>query len=117
MSEIAATLPRAAVRAAGADPSPVRRVLSADDWLMRTGIVLIGAWLVVTMALPLWSLLSKSFADRDGNFVGLANYVRYFASPALFASIGNSLFIGLAVTAVTVPLAFLYAYALTRSSM
>ena len=37
------------------------------------------------LVLPLWALLSKSFENHDGEFVGLANYVRYFSTPALFA--------------------------------
>ena len=28
----------------------------------------------MTLVLPLWTLLSKSFQDQDGDFVGLANY-------------------------------------------
>ena len=67
--------------------------------------------------LPLWSLLSKSFQDQNGDFVGLANYVRYFSTPALFASVWNSLFIALLATAIVLPLAFVYAYALKRSCM
>ena len=39
------------------------------------------------------SLLSKSFESADGDFVGLANYVRYFSTPALVASLWNSLWI------------------------
>ncbi len=48
---------------------------------------------------------------------GLRNYVEYFSTPALFKSIFNSLSIAAISTVVTVGLAFLYAYALTRSCM
>jgi iron(III) transport system permease protein len=94
-----------------------RRRLDRDDLLMRAGICLLIGWMLVTLVLPLWWLLSKSFQNQDGNFVGLANYVQYFSTPALFASVWNSLFIAFLSTAIVLPLAFVYAYALQRSCM
>ena len=88
-----------------------------DEWLMRGLLVLLGLWLIATVALPLWTLLSKSFQDFNGNFVGLANYARYVSTPSLLASFWNSLAIALVTTAIVIPLAFIYAYALTRSCM
>jgi len=49
--------------------------------------------------------------------IGLSNYVTYFATPALSQSIQNSLVISVISTAVTVLLAFGFAYALNRSCM
>jgi iron(III) transport system permease protein len=99
-------------------PATATRVrLSRDDVIMRAGIALLVLWLFVAVALPLWALLSKSFQTADGGFIGLANYVRYFSTPALFQSVGNSAFVALAATAIVLPLAFVYAYALTRSCM
>ncbi len=96
---------------------PTRRRLDRDDWLMRGGICLMIGWLSLTLILPLWWLLSKSFQNQNGDFVGLANYIQYFSTPALFASVWNSLFIALLTTAIVLPLAFTYAYALQRSCM
>jgi len=84
---------------------------------MRAGIVLLIFWMLVTLVLPLWWLLSKSFQNQNGEFVGLANYIQYFSTPALFASVWNSLFIALLTTAIVLPLAFIYAFALQRSCM
>ena len=84
---------------------------------MRALMVLIGLYLVATLALPLWIMLSKSLEDHDGHFVGFANYLRYFQTPALSHSIHNSFYVSILTTAITVPLAFMYAYALTRSCM
>ena len=98
-------------------PTTVRRTLSSDDIIMRAGLVLLACWLAITVALPLWSLLSKSFENRDGAFVGLANYIHYFSTPALFQSVWNSLGVALISTAIVLPLAFIYAYALTRTCM
>lgn len=95
----------------------VRPKASRDDLIMRGGLVLFAAVLLVIVALPLWSLLSKSFQDHNGSFVGFANYLRYVQTPALFQSFWNSLFIAVVTTSIVVPLAFVYAYALTRSCM
>jgi len=97
--------------------APTKRRLDRDDWLMRGGICLMIGWLGLTLILPLWWLLSKSFQNNQGAFVGLANYIEYFSTPALFASVWNSLFIAFLSTAIVLPLAFVYAYALQRSCM
>jgi iron(III) transport system permease protein len=96
---------------------PTRRRLDRDDLLMRAGICLLIGWLLLTLILPLWWLLSKSFQNQNGEFIGLANYLRYFSTPALFASVWNSLYIAVLTTAIVLPLAFVYAYALQRSCM
>jgi len=103
---------------AAAPPAPVVRPrMARDDVVMRLGIAGMVVLLLVFVALPLWWLLSKSFEDADGRFVGLANYVRYFSTPALFESVENSFFVAALSTAIVLPLAFLYAYALTRSKL
>ena len=84
---------------------------------MRAFIGVIGLYLVVALALPLGLMLGKSLQGSRDEFVGLANYIRYFSTPALFQSIGNSLWIAILGTAITVPAAFAYAYALTRTRM
>ena len=84
---------------------------------MRAFIGVIGLYLVVALALPLGLMLGKSLQGSRDEFVGLANYIRYFSTPALFQSIGNSLWIAILSTAITVPAAFAYAYALTRTCM
>lgn len=94
-----------------------RRRLSADDLVLRAGIVAVLAALILFVALPLWALLSKSFQNADGGFVGFANYVRYFATPSLLQPLWNSLAVASISTALVLPAAFLYAYALTRSCM
>ncbi len=91
--------------------------LSRDDMIMRGFMTAIGLYLVVTLALPLYTMLSKSFEDSDGGFIGLSNYVEYFTTPALVYSIENSLFIALLTTCITITIAYSFAYALTRSCM
>jgi iron(III) transport system permease protein len=95
----------------------VPRRLSAEEIVMRAAILALVAFLLLAIALPLATLLSKSFQDGDGRFVGLANYIRYFSTPALVASLWNSIWVAALATAIVVPLAFFYAYALTRTRM
>jgi iron(III) transport system permease protein len=88
---------------------------SREDLTMRAGVVAIVVMLLTIVGLPLWALLVKGFEDVDGHFVGLANYAAYFATPALFNSALNSFEVAVVTMLVVVPLAFLYAYALTRT--
>ena len=102
----------------GRSPSaarPVRRKIAGEDWVAIVAVGALAVYLFVTVALPLWALLSKSFQNKDGAFVGLTNFVQYFQNPTLSQSIFNSVWVALATTAIVVPLAFVYAYGLTRS--
>ena len=89
--------------------------VSSEDWIMRAVLVGIALYLTVSILLPLYAILSKSFKNADGLFVGLANYVNFFSTPALFWSIENSLTVTLICCVIVVTLAFIYAYALTRT--
>ena len=96
------------------------RLLETIDtgaWLMR-GLALMGClWMLVAVVLPLYGLLSKSMLDSHGQFVGLANFVRYFRTPALAASLYHSFFVSVLTTVASVTLGTLYAYALTRTAI
>jgi iron(III) transport system permease protein len=93
------------------------RRLDSDGAWMRLCVLLLGLWLLVTLALPLGTLLIKSFEDVDGAWVGLDNYARYVETPALTESLWNSLWVSSVVVFITLSLAYVYAYALTRSAM
>jgi len=95
----------------------VRAKASRDQWTLAAGLLAVAALLVAFVALPLYALLSKSFEDANGAFVGLANYAKFLETPALSASAANSLTISIITAVVTTALAFVYAYALTRSCM
>ncbi|WP_420549069.1 putative 2-aminoethylphosphonate ABC transporter permease subunit [Curvivirga sp.] len=95
----------------------VKPKVSRDDWIMRIAMIVIGILLVVGIILPLFTMLSKSFENDDGAFVGLANYIEFFATPALFNSIFNSLYIAIIASVVVLTVSFMYAYALTRTCM
>lgn len=96
---------------------PVKEKISRDDWYMRSCMGVIGIFLIVAIVLPLYTMMSKSFEDHDGLFVGFANYIEYFSTPALFYSLYNSLTIAVIATFIVLVTAFIYAYALTRTCM
>ncbi|MEX0695082.1 MAG: putative 2-aminoethylphosphonate ABC transporter permease subunit [Rhodospirillales bacterium] len=95
----------------------IKPKISKDDVIMRLAMVTIALYLLFAIAFPLYALLSKSFQSADGTFVGLANYITYLTTPALSWSIGNSFKVTLLATLIVLVIAFIYAYALTRSCM
>lgn len=110
MSTLASSLP----------PLPSGRVKILARWERRLAqALLLASCLVLTVFLlaPLAMILVKSVEDRNGAFVGVALFGEYLRNPALLQSVLNTLWVGLAVTAITVPLVFIFAYALTRSCM
>ncbi|MEX1110012.1 MAG: putative 2-aminoethylphosphonate ABC transporter permease subunit [Dongiaceae bacterium] len=98
-------------------PAMVRARVGREGWIMRIALILLGLYLVVTVLLPLESLLRKSFFDKEGVFVGISNYLRYFTDPALSVAITNSLTVTAIATSITIVIAFIYAYAIQRSRM
>jgi iron(III) transport system permease protein len=96
---------------------PLRARLSRDDLFQGGGLAVMGIFLFVVVLLPLYAMLSKSFQDAEGTFIGFANYIAYFSTPALVTSAEHTLTIGVITTVIVITLAFIYAYALTRSCM
>ncbi len=96
---------------------PVRQRAHWTDRIAHASLLLIVLVLLVFLAAPLFTILVLALQDAGGRFVGVANIVAYIASPALLQSLWNSVWVSLLVTLVTVPLAFGFAYALTRSCM
>jgi iron(III) transport system permease protein len=89
-------------------------------WSDRIGnglLLAAGVLLVIFLLAPMAMLLVKSVLDKNGGWVGLANFEAYFHTPSLLVSIWNSVWVSALATAITIPLAFTFAYALTRSCM
>ncbi|WP_286240713.1 putative 2-aminoethylphosphonate ABC transporter permease subunit [Neptuniibacter halophilus] len=91
--------------------------LSRDQILQSGGLLVASVILLITLVMPLYSILSKSLEDQQGNFIGLSNYVEYFATPSLSVSITHTLTIAAITTLIVISLALLTAYALTRTCM
>ena len=90
---------------------------SKDDYLTILLIAVTAIYMLIALAFPMYAILSKGLQNKDGVFIGFENYINYFESPALVYSIYNSLFVAITTTFITVTLAFVFAYALTRSCM
>src|SRR5262249_23701259 len=95
----------------------VRHRLGREDVVRYGLVVLFGLALCLFVLYPMAQLGWRSLLGNDGAFVGPANYVGYFRTPAIAASITNSLSVSAAAMVITVGLAFLYAYGLTRTLM
>jgi iron(III) transport system permease protein len=95
--------------------SPSRLALAGEALAARGGLVLLALALLVFLTVPLAMILVRSVEGRGGEFAGLANFIQYVQSPALVQSTKNTLTFAMLTTLVTVPLAFLFAYAMQRS--
>jgi iron(III) transport system permease protein len=95
----------------------VRQQIGVEGIFRRILFFLIGTLLFLFMVYPLFRMLSKSLEDKTGAFVGLDNYVKYFSSPATSVSLKNSLYVALVSTVLTITLAFIYAYGLSRMTL
>jgi iron(III) transport system permease protein len=109
MSAAAAPFPRLA--------PALRQKVHWTDRIGHAVLLVIAALLIAFLALPLFAILVQSVEDKAGSFVALDNFIAYVQTPALRQSLWNSLWVSAAVTVVTVPAAFLFAYALTRSCL
>jgi len=94
-----------------------RQKVSNDVLVARGGLALLAAFLTIAIALPLYSVFSRSVRDNEGVFVGMRNFGRFLSEPGLAVSVWNSLLVAIISTFLTVSLAFFYAYALNRSLM
>ena len=88
-----------------------------SDRIAHAALLLIVLALVVFLAAPLAAILVKSLQNTDGAFVGLVNFTSYLTTPALLRSLWHSVWVSALVTLITLPLAFGFAYALSRSCM
>ncbi len=95
----------------------VRRRLDAERMVAAAGLAAFAVFLYVFLVWPMAQVFWRSVLDNDGRVIGLANYARYFRTPAIAASITNSLLVSTIAMVLTVGLAFVYAYALTRTRM
>ncbi|MCC0643601.1 MULTISPECIES: putative 2-aminoethylphosphonate ABC transporter permease subunit [unclassified Clostridioides] len=73
--------------------------------------------LVIFLLAPIIYLFVQAFLDKDGVFVGLQNFREYLASEALLNSLKNTIFVSVISTIISLTLALVYAYALTRTKI
>ena len=116
MSLVAGTTPSLG-RGAGRGRGVLRLKVHWSDRIGHAILIVAGLALALFLLAPLAMILAKSVQDRAGEYIGLRNFVEYFRTPALAMSIWNSVWVSTLVTCITIPLAFTFAYGLTRSCM
>ena len=90
---------------------------SRDETIARAILFVVMAMLFVFLIAPLLTILAHAVQDKNGRFVGLAHFITYFQTPSLLRAAWNSVWVSAAVVMISVPTAFVFAYALTRSRM
>ena len=87
------------------------------DYFGHVLLALIALVLLVFLAAPLLAIMQQALQGKSGQFIWFDNFVAYAKTPALLESLWNSIWVSGLVTLIAVPLAFAFAYALTRSCM
>lgn len=63
---------------------------------------------------PLLMLFVKAFENKDGSFAGFSQFAKYLTSKNMRISLGNTIYISVFSTVISVTLAFIFAYSITR---
>lgn len=88
-----------------------------EEWLQRGLIIFMVLSFLAVLILPLVTLFAKAFQNEGGAFIGLDNFAQYFATSSLVQSFQNTVFVASMTTAISVTLAFAYAYCLVRTNI
>ena len=94
---------------------PAGPVLAGDERLARVLSCLMAALLLIFLAWPLAEILAKALQSADGQFLGLRNLRELLTQPRLLDSAWNSVILAALATALVVPAALLFGFALTQS--
>jgi len=80
-------------------------------------LIVLAILMFVSIVFPLFQLFRKAFIDSKTLELGFSNFITYFQTPSLSHSIINTLNISLWTTAISVVLAFIFAYAMARTGI
>ncbi len=104
------------MRVAGLSTLPPGRRSTLGEQLGGPLLMLAALALAIFLLLPLGALLLGAVRDDAGAF-SLARFAEFAATPGMATAIWNTLWVAASVTAITVPLAFVYAYAIERACL
>lgn len=104
------------------DGAAPRQKVPLAERLAQLGLLGLCALLLLGLGGPLAALLAQAFSHggqsgQAGQGGAFAHFWAYLASPGLLSSLWNSLWVSVIVTLIVLPLAFVFAYGLTRSAM
>ncbi len=88
-----------------------------NERLIRILLFVMGLSLTLAILLPVGDLFLKAFMTNDGDLVGPANFITYFSNPHLNSAIVHSFFVSIVTTLISVLMALVFAYALTRTNI
>lgn len=100
----------------------VKKILGEFKYLMKEPVVLglvflCFALLFLFVIYPLFSVFRTSILDEEGNFIGLANYIRFFGNPYFREVFYNTLFICSLATTGALIIGTIFAYGMTRTNI
>jgi iron(III) transport system permease protein len=90
-------------------------ILSADERLAQVMACAMAGLLLLFLAWPLGEILVKALQGPEGQFLGLGNLRELLTEPRLLAAAWNSFYLAVIATALVVPLALVFAFALAQS--
>ncbi len=90
-------------------------ILSADERLAQVMACAMAGLLLLFLAWPLGEILVKALQGPEGQFLGLRNLRELLTEPRLLAAAWNSFYLAVIATALVVPLALVFAFALAQS--
>ncbi len=64
----------------------LRDVIGKEEWIQRLLIIGMILAFLIMLVLPLLQLFTQAFYDKDGAFIGVANFSKYFTTPTLVQS-------------------------------
>jgi len=92
----------------------IRTAQGLEQRLIKLILIVFLLFLCISVVFPIIMLLDRSMHDRMDNFVGAANFVKFFTNPGLFTSLINTLFVSVMTTVISLPLGLGYAFFLSR---
>ncbi|WP_410490488.1 putative 2-aminoethylphosphonate ABC transporter permease subunit [Bacillus tropicus] len=95
----------------------IKRRIGKEEWVQRLLIMGMILTFLIMLVLPLLQLFTQAFYDKDGAFIGVANFSKYFTTPTLVQSLQNTVWVSGATTIIAVTFAFAYAYAIARTNV
>lgn len=91
--------------------------ISIENFLKGLILYSVLVFLIIFLVFPLGTLFVRAFQRPDGSPAGFEQFARYFTNPAMLQSVGNTFFVAIVSTLVSVGLAFLFSYSLSRKNI
>ncbi len=85
----------------------IKRRIGKEEWVRTTINYSYDFCLfLIMLVLPLLQLFTQAFYDKDGAFIGVTNFSKYFTTPTLVQSLQNTVWVSGATTIIAVAIAF-----------